>query len=304
LDPAAAEACGYVREDLGQCFGGYLSGLARNWGLDEAATLAELDRWYNGYWWGHGRRVFNPWSILSVLQRQELAPYWMSTGTPTMLVRLLQERQTPPEDFESVRADSALLEAFDVERIELPALLWQTGYLTVLEKTLVEREPQFTLGYPNHEVRTAWYNTLLVEFLNLSNGEPRVLARDLAAALAAGDVDRFAVGLRALYASIPRVLHQPSEAYYHSLFHLTMSLMGACVRSEVPTDKGRVDAILEAPHRVCLLEFKLGTAESALAQIEASKYFESWLGKGKELLLVGVGGFERRQIECRWRRIE
>jgi len=125
--------------------------------------------------------VLNPWSVLSVLQRQELGAYWMATGTPTMLVRLLRERRTAPEDLECVRADSSVLEAFDVERI---------------------------------------------------------------------------------------------------------------------------DAVLETPDRVCILEFKLGSAESALAQIQRRKYFESWLGKGKELLLVGVGGFERRQIECRWRRIE
>jgi hypothetical protein len=59
-----------------------------------------------------------------------------------------------------------LLSAFDVERITTEALLFQTGYLTILK---VE-EPLlgywvYTLSYPNHEVETSLNEALLTGYV-------------------------------------------------------------------------------------------------------------------------------------------
>jgi hypothetical protein len=77
--------------------------------------------------------------------------------------------------------------------------------------------------------------------------------------------------------------------------------MGAAVTSEPSTDKGRVDAVIETPERTFVLEFKLGAAEDALAQIEAKGYAEAWLGKGRPVTLLGCGGFAERPIACTWK---
>jgi hypothetical protein len=123
-------------------------------------------------------------------------------------------------------------------------------------------------------------------------------------ALYRGDRHGFEQRLRALYSSIPHQLHLPREAYYHSLFHLTLALMGAEIRSEESTDKGRLDAVVETPDRVYVIEFKLDSPEAAISQIESKGYADSWRGRNRGVTLLGVGGFAERAVSCRWKDLE
>jgi hypothetical protein len=37
------------------------------------------------------------------------------------------------------------------------------------------------------------------------------------------------------------------------------------------------------------MEFKIGSEQEALEQIKEKKYYKKYLGKGKEIILMGVG---------------
>ena len=59
--------------------------------------------------------------------------------------------------------------------------------------------------------------------------------------------------------------------------------------TEVRTDRGRIDAVMETGEKVYIMEFKLrGSEEEALAQIKEKRYWEKYEGRGKEIELVGV----------------
>jgi hypothetical protein len=47
--------------------------------------------------------------------------------------------------------------------------------------------------------------------------------------------------------------------------------------------------VANAEGYVYIVEFKLGDAESALAQIKGKGYHQKYLGAGKKLVLVGIG---------------
>ena len=64
------------------------------------------------------------------LFRREFRTWWFETGTPTFLIDQLTERGFFTPRLAGLRADEALLSAFDVDRLAPEALLWQTGYLT------------------------------------------------------------------------------------------------------------------------------------------------------------------------------
>ncbi|MCB0375300.1 MAG: PD-(D/E)XK nuclease domain-containing protein [Phaeodactylibacter sp.] len=51
-------------------------------------------------------------------------------------------------------------------------------------------------------------------------------------------------------------MHIPKEAYYHSLVYLMLRLVGMQLLLEKETDKGRIDAVLELPDKVYIIEFK------------------------------------------------
>lgn len=71
---------------------------------------------------------------------------------------------------------------------------------------------------------------------------------------------------------------------------------------EASASAGRIDAVLETPRRVYVLEFELrGTAEEALGQIRERNYHERHLGGGKEVLLVGAAFDEKTRNLGDWR---
>lgn len=47
--------------------------------------------------------------------------------------------------------------------------------------------------------------------------------------------------------------------------------------------------MLETGNRIYIMEFKMGSEQEALAQIKEMKYYEKYLGAGKEIVLLGIG---------------
>jgi hypothetical protein len=111
--------------------------------------------WYNGYNW-LGESVYNPFDVLLFISKgKEFLPYWFETATPSFLVDILRKRQFHLPDLEAVRMDYKALGDFDVDRIHVETLLFQTGYLTIKKEHLPFAGvlPEYTLSYPNNEVR-------------------------------------------------------------------------------------------------------------------------------------------------------
>ena len=298
LDPGAAEVCGYTEDELHADFAPYIGGLAAKNGLTEAAAWERLRERYNGYWWGDGERVYNPWAILNCFDTGRFGNTWWASGTPGMLVTLAESLQRPDGDLEGVDAsDLSLL--FDIAQPRPVPLLWQSGYLTVKSVDY----PAYTLGFPNGEVREAWYAMMLDRFQGAGAAEVtgQTAAAVMLAALQTGDRPRFERALTALFASIPGDLHMDREAYYHSVFFAALSSVGAEIIPESRTDKGRLDAVLQTQAAIYVIEFKLGRAEDALAQIEARRYYEPYLAVGRPVVLLGAGGFADKQVRCLWR---
>lgn len=103
-------------------------------------------------------------------------------------------------------------------------------------------------------------------------------------------MDRFVKEIRSLFASIPfHIFIGDKEAYYHSIIYLVLSLTGAAVKCEDPTNIGRIDAVLETKNKIYILEFKMGSEQEALQQIKEMKYYEKYRGSGKEIMLMGIG---------------
>jgi hypothetical protein len=116
------------------------------------------------------------------------------------------------------------------------------------------------------------------------------LLKRMGKAVEADDMDRFIREIKSLFASIPyHIFIGEREAYYHSIIYLVLSLNGAAVKSEDPTNIGRIDAVVETGNKIYIMEFKMGSEKEALAQIKEKKYYEKYLGKGKEIVLMGIG---------------
>ncbi|HNI98092.1 MAG TPA: AAA family ATPase [Leptospiraceae bacterium] len=80
-----------------------------------------------------------------------------------------------------------------------------------------------------------------------------------------------------------------------TVFYLIFSLIGMKIKTEVKTNIGRIDAVIDDNHTY-IFEFKLnGTKAQALQQIKDRKYHEKYTNKGKSVYLIGVE-FQNRNI--------
>jgi hypothetical protein len=159
LLPAAAELCGYTEAELHRDFVPFTQRLAQANALTEEQTWNLLRERYNGYWWGTGEKVYNPWAILNCMDDRTFGSYWWASGTPGMLVDMAATLDRPDGNLEGVKATNLSL-LFDITQPKAVPLLWQSGYLTIK----AFNEDVFTLGFPNAEVREAWFSMMLGHF--------------------------------------------------------------------------------------------------------------------------------------------
>ncbi|MCR4742416.1 MAG: AAA family ATPase [Treponema sp.] len=76
--------------------------------------------------------VYNPFSLINALADKSLSNYWFSTGTPTILTKLISKYDMDPKDFDE--GGAATQEMFDAptETATNPIpMLYQSGYITI-----------------------------------------------------------------------------------------------------------------------------------------------------------------------------
>jgi len=297
LSEQFATLAGITQEELVTNFQEYIEALAKKQGLNQEPLLAIIKHWYNGYSWDGVNRLYNPTSLLNLFFDNRFGNYWFATGTPSFLINLIKERQIDIAEIDNQVISSSLMDSYNIETLELQPLLFQTGYLTIAEIIKIGQIEQYKLKFPNFEVKESLLNYLLASFTDFDTSSIQPLYMDLLKHLAACNIPAFRTLLTSLFSRIPYNLHIKEERYYHSLCYMILALLGADIHLEVLSDKGRMDGVLVLENNIYVIEFKMGTAATALAQIKAQHYWEPYLSKGKELYLLGIGGFAAKQIE-------
>jgi hypothetical protein len=299
LNPDYCDLCGITQEEMETCFGPEIERIAAEKGIGRQDYIDKLRRFYNGYRFSKkDLTVYNPFGLLNHFDnRGDFGAYWFATGSPTFLIKLIEEQRIDILDIERKKIALSEFQRFDAGNMDALPVLYQAGYLTIVD---CSDDGVYTLDYPNEEVRAALAESLLHYFLAGSNN--KYSKDDAADALLEGDGDRAMNALRTIFASIPYGIHLKDERYYHTIVHLVFRMMGLLALSEVQTADGRIDTLVETRKQVYCFEFKLnGSADEALAQIDSKEYLLPWHGSGKKLVKVGVSfDYEKRNVK-EWR---
>ncbi len=283
---------GYTHEELLRHFGGYIDLMAAEMNIDRDLLVEKIQTWYDGYSWDGTNFVYNPFSILSLFKENSFDNYWFSTGTPSFLVRMIKEKNIDITRFDNLPVSHYAFDSFDFETMDVIPLLFQTGYLTIKEIFTIRDSRRFRLNYPNKEVRDSFFTYLFQAFTDKGPGISTEILDRLSEAIDSDDPDRIISELKVLFASIPyNIFIDGKEAYYHTVIYLALKLAGADTMTEEPTNKGRIDAVLETEQKIYIIEFKLGKGKekAALEQIKNKGYHEKYLNRGKQVVLMGVG---------------
>ena len=264
----------------------------------------KIKTWYNGYSWGGINKVYNPFSLLHFFRGKEFKTYWFETGTPTFLINLSKNHHL--YDFENSKVSPLQLSTYDLEKLQLLPLMFQTGYLTI--KSYDEEVGVYTLDYPNKEVRQSYLEMLFDSYNEDEMASGRVLSVNLRNILLKCELDKLQSFFNTLFKSIPyEIWQKENEHFYHALIHLTFRLLGIYVESQVQTSDGRIDALVTLNDYVYAFEFKLdGSASEALQQIKDKGYLQPYQNQGKKCIGVGVNfSKELKKIDgMLWEEIE
>ena len=302
LDARFATLLGYTQTELEHYFTDYIDQLTTAYGVSRSTILEQIRFWYDGYSWDGQQRVYVPFSTLVFFTQQRFANHWFATATPTFLIKLLRQKRIPAYTLEALTANNTLLESASVDALNVYALLFQTGYLTIKQLRLSFRGTQYTLGYPNYEVAEAFSQHLLADYLDSNANHLRIaLLSDLNQALGTQNIARFVQLLQSVFASIPYTLFLEEEAYYHSVIYLVLRLLNFQIDSEKLTNVGRIDAVLELDDLIYILEFKMSTAEIALQQIRDKGYAHAFQVSGKPIFLVGIAFDKTKRNITDWK---
>jgi hypothetical protein len=285
LDKRYATLCGYTEKEIKQVFADYLTGV----------DFEQLRNWYDGYNF-LGERVYNPYDVLLYLDTRVFKNYWFETGSPSFLIKLIQDRQYLVPELEKIEASEELLGSFDVDNITLETLLFQTGYLTIEQTEDLGGEMFYMLCYPNREVKASLSNYIL----NYMTDAPVAKARNKRGvyyALKNVDIDALNDIFQAFFASIPHDWYRKNqlagyEGYYASIFYCYFTALGLTVTAEDVTNKGQIDLTVRMNNLVYIIEFKViddrRSAGSVLKQIKEKEYHDKFRQKGLEIYLIGV----------------
>lgn len=287
LNNKFADILGYTDSEIDFYFKEHIQEWANSKNRSYEELRKKIKVWYNGYRFGkNASSVYNPFSLMNALDEQDFKNFWMQSGTPKFLVDILKKQHTL-FDVENLEISEDILGVFNIGATPLIALMFQTGYLTIISYD--EETNLYKLNWPNEEVRIAFQKYLLEAFAKLDLAESERLARSLRISLNNHNIEEIVSIIQQLFAHVAYQIHAKEEKYYHSLLQMIFIMAGIQSNAESPTAHGRIDLVLDMPQRIYIIEIKCNeSAQKALAQIEERRYWEKFLHYNKPITLLGL----------------
>lgn len=301
LSPAFSTLCGFTEDEVRRYFAPGIDAFAKEMHTDVDGMMQILKDNYDGYHFSRNSPdIYNPFSLITSIKSREIQHRWFESGTPTFLVKMMQESRLDIRSILSTEADSISLASSDTLHTNLTALLFQTGYLTI--KGYNPEDMEYTLGVPNREVAEGLFRHLLPIFSGQGNDPSMMAVRTMRNAIRSGQPQEMMECLRAFLAGIPYSLSKGrAESYFQNNLYIIFTLLGFAVEAEYATARGRIDILLRTPKFVYVMELKLdGSPEEALQQITDSGYCDQFADDPRQLFLIGMNFSKRKRNIDRW----
>jgi len=294
MDPRYSRLLGYTQEEIEHYFQPYIEEWLNKENGGKDKLFNQMKDYYNGYSWDGETFLYNPFSIVNFFEKFIFGNYWYAVATPTFLINMLRKSDLKISRLENIHVNRHFFDKFDIENIDDIALMHQTGCLTIKGR----EEDNFSLSYPNREVRESFLQDLIVSYSSITETQIEEIKNPIKNALNQKNLPLFIQSIQTLFSTIPyNIIISNREAYFHSIFYMILKLCRVNISCEVPTNLGRIDALIQTDNYIYILEFKMGSADTALKQIEEKKYYEPYLEQKKKIVLVGIGiGEHERNI--------
>lgn len=288
--------CGISELELEKYFVPEIEILANAQEMSVTEAKEKLAKMYDGYHFSAvSEGLYNPFCLLKCFMEKDFGSYWFESGTPSFLVKTLQNQPLELTTLVNGReATENQFKNYDPDSRNMLPVIYQSGYLTI--KSFDKESRMYTLDFPNREIESGFLEVLLQKFVTVPYDDMGLEINNLKQALKNKDVDRVLSIIKAAIADLPTVVKKDMcENYYESVTHLIFRLTGFNVVSELQSVAGRSDVIVTTKDSVFIFELKMDkgrafeeVAADALSQIDANGYANRFEVSGKQLFKVGV----------------
>lgn len=294
MDSRYDAICGITEAELHTVFAEPIKEMAHKLDYTVNEMKLELKRQYDGYHFSKDLiDVYNPFSIINAFDKMDIDNYWYQSGTPTYLAKLLEGHHVNMQKLTSRPYESQYFVDYRADAEDPLAMLYQSGYLTI--KSYDKRYREYTLDYPNVEVRKGFVTLMANSYLKKDESETAHWIVSLDRMLRRGDLSELRDAFTAFLASIPYEANKDEramnfETHFQYTFYIIFRLL-SCYTTliEKQNSKGRADIVVESDNDIYIFEFKLdGSAEEALQQIEDKQYALPYLDDARQIHKVGV----------------
>jgi Predicted AAA-ATPase/PD-(D/E)XK nuclease superfamily len=302
LDPKFTTVCGFTEAEIRHYLPQGLMDLAEKEGVSVEAIMDKIRFWYNGFSWNAKDFVYNPFSTMLLMEKQEFLNFWFESGTPTFLVKLINaSKQYVIKD---IKVNSRIYSWHDLRNLDYISIMLQTGYLT-FKKHLGGQD--YIVNYPNKEVENSFSEMLLADYLHQRDAMMSITVLDIYEAFQKNEVKTVIDILANMFKTLPVqfffedvekrdrkgnvtiVRKSVNENFYHAVIYLTFNILGIRMPVEVNAQEGRIDAVVETDAHIYIFEFKKNRkAAVAIEQMREKNYASLYSLSKKQIILVGV----------------
>ena len=289
LDENYTDICGITEEEIKTNFKEHLQAFAEKENTTKEDILSQLKAMYDGYHFSKNTDVdiYNPFSLINSLTRREFENYWFQTGTPTFLIKLLQENDYDLKDLSEGKITAKDLTSKESMMNAPVALFYQSGYLTI--KDYNKKSGAYKLGYPNKEVEESFLDFILPKYMHTNENASFSYVEKMYENLENGEIEDFLKTMKTFFASVPYDLIKDTENHYQTVIFIICKLIGFIVEAEYKIVNGRIDMIVRTDNFLYLFEFKFDkSAKEALQQIDSKDYPLAFQQDERKLYKIGV----------------
>lgn len=290
LDVRYSSICGITEEEVRTSLMQGVDDFANELGISREDMLKQLKDNYDGYHFSKkSPDIYNPYSMLLALKRQEISNYWFESGTPDSFLRALKRDNFFMPDLDCLETVDSKLSAKESYLQNPVTLMYEAGYITI--KGYDADTDIYTLGLPNKEVAVSFSEALLPIYSGMDKLQFDASFTQMRKAVLKGEPEKFMEHLKTFLQGNPYSNSElkKREIYFKNNIFLIFKALGFMPRVEEETCNSRMDVMLRTRRLIYVFELKTdGSADIGMQQIDEKGYAVPYADEGRTIIKIAA----------------